>query len=164
MESTTLVNSLGIGGAIFVGLVLLWFLRIFIKRRTTANQANANSASATQKSWEEKRKHPRVAVSWPAQMETSEGQIEVQLKDISLGGAFVVCQNPLPLNEQFSLIINASKQGPFALNSEVVWSNVNVPEDKVINRGMGIRFIQNTDADRQRLNQVIMAHLEETID
>jgi hypothetical protein len=124
MESTTLVNSLGIGGAIFVGL--------------------------------------------PAQMETSEGQIEVQLKDISLGGAFVVCQNPLPLNEQFSLIINASSQGPFALNSEVVWSNINVPEDKVINRGMGIRFmirfIKNTDADRQRLNQVIMEHLEETID
>ena len=164
MENTTLVNSLGIGGTIFAGLVLLWFLRIFIKRRTAANQDNAISASASQTSWEEKRKHPRVAVSWPAQMETSEGQIEVQLKDISIGGAFVVCQNPLPLNEQFSLIINAPNQGPFALNSEVVWSNINVPEDKVINRGMGVRFIQNTDADRQRLNQVIMAHLEETIE
>ena len=128
------------------------------------NQAKAASAPASQTSWEEKRKHPRVAVSWPAQMDTSEGQIDVQLKDISLGGAFVVCQNPLPLNEQFSLIINASNQDPLTLNSEVVWSNINVPEDKVINRGMGIRFIKNTDADRQRLNHAIMAHLEEATD
>ena len=160
MDSAALVNSLGIGGAIFAGLVMLWFLRKFIKRRTAANQANAISASASQTSWEEKRKHPRVAVSWPAQIETSNGQIDVQLRDISLGGAFVVCQNPLPLSQQFLLIINAPNQDPLALNSEVVWSNINVPEDKIINRGMGVRFIQNTDADRQRLNRVIMAHLE----
>jgi c-di-GMP-binding flagellar brake protein YcgR len=160
MESTALVNSLGIGGAIFAGLVLLWFLRKFIKRRTVANQANAISAPASQTSWEEKRKHPRVAVSWPAQIETSNGQINAQLKDISLGGAFVVCQNPLPLNQQFSLIIKAPNQDSLALNAEVVWSNINVPEDKIINRGMGVRFIRNTDADRQRLNQVIMAYLE----
>ncbi len=159
-----MVNSLGIGGAIFAAVVLLWFLRTFVKRQMTTNHSNAVSASAPQTSWEEKRKHPRVAVSWPAQMETSDGQIDVQLRDISLGGAFVVCQHPLPLTQQFSLTIRAPGNTPFTLNSEVVWSNINVPADKVINRGMGVRFIQNTGEDRQRLNKVIMAHLEENME
>ena len=96
-------------------------------------------------------------------MTTSNGLVDGQTQNISLGGAFVVCQNPLPLTQQFSLTISAPSQDSLALNAEVVWSNINVPEDKIINRGMGVRFIRNTEKDRQRLNQVIMAHLEETI-
>jgi hypothetical protein len=43
----------------------------------------------------------------------------------------------------------------------VVWSNTNVPEDKVIYRGMGIKFVQNTDEDRQRLEYAITRQLQE---
>ena len=159
MDNTALVNSLGIGGAIFAGLVLVWFLRTYFKRRITPNQSNSIKTS-----WEEKRRHPRVAVSWTAQMETSQGNLSAQLKDISLGGAFVVCPNPLPLTEQFRLTVSAPSREPFTLNAEVVWSNSNVPEDKVINRGMGVRFIQNTDEDRKRLHLVIASHVEEAIE
>jgi c-di-GMP-binding flagellar brake protein YcgR len=86
--------------------------------------------------------------------------LEVQLKDISLGGAFVVCPNPLPLSEKFRISIEPPEQALLELNAEVVWSNANVPEDKIINRGMGIRFINNTDEDRRRLNDVITSFFE----
>ena len=42
-----------------------------------------------------------------------------------------------------------------SLNSEVVWSNANVPDDKIVNRGMGIRFIHNTDEVRESLKTAL---------
>lgn len=162
MDSTMLINSLGIGAAIFAGLVLLWFLRFFFKRRMTDQQSNQTLTSSRKTSWEEKRKHPRVAVSWPAQMEASQDSSAVQLKDISMGGAFVVCASPLPLSEKLRLTINAPNQDSITLNAEVVWSNANVPEEKVINRGMGVRFIENTDEERSCLHYVITSNLEES--
>jgi hypothetical protein len=45
-----------------------------------------------------------------------------------------------------------------------VWSNSNVPEDKVINRGMGIKFIENSDENRNGLNQVIRSYIEENVE
>jgi hypothetical protein len=161
MGSAILIKSIGIGAAIFVGFVLFWFIKKDLKRRMTTHQAGQLLAVSQKTSWEEKRRHPRVAVSWTACMEISREQVEVQLKDISLGGAFVVCRQPLSLNEIFRLTIRAPKQEPFALNAEVVWSNAGVPDDKIINRGMGVRFIRNTDADRRRLNAAITLHLGE---
>jgi hypothetical protein len=155
MNSSILINSIGIGAAIFAGFVFLWFLRTLFKRRGVQNQTNQMAADAQKKSWEEKRKHPRVSVSWPARMETQGGSRKAQLKDISLGGAFVVCPNPLPLTEKFRIFVDPPEQTPLELNAEVVWSNANVPEDKIINRGMGIRFINNPDEIRSRLDDVI---------
>ena len=160
MNSSILVNSIGIGAAIFAGLVLLTFLRTFFKRRGAKKQTNQMAADAQKKSWKEKRRHPRVSVSWPAYMETLEGSLKAQLKDISLGGAFVVCSNPLSLNEKFRIFIDPPEQTPLELNAEVVWSNANVPADQIINRGMGIRFINNSDEIRSRLNNIITSLFE----
>ena len=88
----------------------------------------------------------------------------MQLKDISLGGAFVVCPEPLALNDKFKISIRIPDREPLALNAEVVWSNRNMPGDKVVNRGMGIRFIENTEKDRQRLNTALAASLADSQD
>jgi len=82
------------------------------------------------------------------------------LKDISLGGAFVVCTEPLALNDKLKISIRIPNQEPLSLNAEVVWSNRNMPAERVVNRGMGIRFIENTEKDRQRLNEALAASLE----
>jgi c-di-GMP-binding flagellar brake protein YcgR len=161
MESGIIVTSLAIGAAIFVGLVIFWFFHGYLKRKIGPDQS-ALLATASKKSyWEEKRQHPRVAISWPAVLQTLDESIKVQLKDISLGGAFVVCRKPLSLKEKFQLSVEAPEQEAFLLNAEVVWSNTNVPEDKVIYRGMGIKFVQNTDEDRQRLEYAITRQLQE---
>jgi Tfp pilus assembly protein PilZ len=100
-----------------------------------------------------------MEVSWPAAMEIRHGSIKVRLKDISLGGAFVICTESIPLNEKFRLYVEAPDVDTFALNAEVVWSNMNVPKEKVIHRGMGIKFVKNTDAARKRLEKAISSHL-----
>jgi hypothetical protein len=157
MDNSLIVNSIGIGGAIFVGLILFWFVGIYLKKRLTSEQSNIGGSLSKKISWEEKRRHPRIAISWQAIVEKSGRSDEVQLRDISLGGAFVVCQEPLDLNERFMISISIPDQGPLGLNAEVVWSNINISEDRVVNRGMGIRFIENEEKERCKLQEAITA-------
>ena len=162
MDSNLLLNSIGIGGALFVGLIIFWFVSMYLKKRLASDQAAQGYTPSTKISWEEKRRHPRVAISWQAFIEMSGQTDNVQLKDISLGGAFVVCAEPLALNDRFKISIRIPNRELLLLNAEVVWSNSNVPADRVVNRGMGVRFIENTDKDRQRLNEALAVSLEDS--
>jgi Tfp pilus assembly protein PilZ len=162
MDSDIIVTSMGIGAAIFAGLIIFWFFHTFIKRKLGADQSVQSLNSSKKFKGEEMRRHPRMEVAWPAALEINHGSIKVRLKDISLGGAFVICREPIALNEKFRLYVEAPDEETFALNAEMVWSNMNVPQEKVIHRGMGIRFVQNTDAARKRLEKAISRHLRET--
>ena len=46
---------------------------------------------------------------------------------------------------------------PLALAAEVVWSNASVPPERVVHRGMGIRFIQLDPVGRTRLAKAVNA-------
>jgi len=162
MEAKLIVNSIGIGGAIFVGMILFWFVFVHLKKRMTSDQSASEISASNKIAWEERRRHPRIAIGWQAVIEQSDRRAAVQLKDISLGGAFVVCGEPLALYQRFKISINIPDQEPLALNAEVAWSNANVPRDKVVNRGMGIRFIQNEAQDRRRLQDAIAVAFEKT--
>jgi len=160
MENSLIVNSIGIGGAIFVGIVLVCFIVVYLKKRMAYDQSNQSLANPKKIYWEEKRRFPRLAISWGASVESRRGNADVQLKDISLGGAFVVCQQPLALKEKLKIVIDVPRHGSLPLNAEVVWSNVNVPDDKIVNRGMGIRFVENIAEYRDRLKAAISADFE----
>ena len=161
MDNGIIVTSLAIGAAIFAGLVIFWFFNAYVKRKLGADQS-VQLATTSQKSyWEEKRRHPRVVISWPAMLEPPYEHIQVQFKDISLGGAFVVCRKPLPLKEKIRFCIKVPEREELLLNAEVIWSNTNVPQDKVINRGMGVKFVQNTNKARQHLEKAISDRLKE---
>ena len=161
MDSGVIVTSMGIGAAIFAGLIVFWFFHTFIKRKLGSEQSAQLPNSSQKANGKDMRRHPRMKVAWPATMEIPHGSIKVRLKDISLGGAFIMSGEALPLNEKFRLYVEAPDEETFALNAEVVWSNMNVPEEKVIHRGMGVRFVQNTEAARKRLEKVISRHLRE---
>ena len=162
MDSGVIITSMGIGAAIFAGLIIFWFFHTFIKRKLGAEKSVQLPNSSQKFNGEELRRHPRMEVAWPAAMEIPHGSIKVRLKDISLGGAFVICRESIALNEQFRLYIEVPDDETFALNAEVVWSNMNVPEEKVIHRGMGIKFVQNTNAARKRLEKAIARLSRET--
>jgi uncharacterized protein (TIGR02266 family) len=161
MNSNIIVNSLGVGGIIFFVLLIVWFVAVYMKRRVGPDQYASGAVSLQKISWEEKRRQPRVAVSWKASVETDQETATVQVKDVSHGGAFVVCKNPLALKSRLRITLQPVDQDPLGLNAEVVWSNVNVPADKIINRGMGIRFIENDDDARNRLNQLIAGFFDD---
>ena len=161
MDSGVIVTSMGIGAAIFAGLIIFWFFHTFIKRKLGAEKSVPLPNSAQKFKGEELRRHPRMAVAWPAAMEIDHGSIKVRLKDISLGGAFVICRESIALNKEFRLYVEGPDEETFALNAEVVWSNMNMPQEKVIHRGMGIRFVRNTETARKRLEKAISRQLRE---
>lgn len=155
MDSGIIITSIGIGAGIFCSLIIFWFFHKIIKRRLGNDQSLQAINTAPLKSGRDQRRHPRIAVSWSASMEFGQMVAEVRLKDISLGGAFIICQEPVPLDEKLRIYIEVPNQDRFALNAEVVWSNMNVPEAKVIHRGLGVKFVQNSAAARTRLEEAI---------
>jgi ribulose bisphosphate carboxylase small subunit len=42
--------------------------------------------------------------------------------------------------------------------AEVIWTNSNLPESRVINRGMGIRIIAADAADIRYISEIIVQH------
>jgi len=156
--NTFLIVSIVVGGAFFVGIVLFWFIRVYFKKRAAPGiSAQAPAASALRINWEENRAQPRLSVSWNASFAAPHGPGRAQLKNISLGGAFVVCPAPLPLSDRFQIVIELPDRTSLALNAEVVWTNANVPSDMIVTRGMGVRFIDNDASKRRLLSDAISA-------
>jgi uncharacterized protein (TIGR02266 family) len=155
--SSFLTVSISIGGAVFVCLVVFWFLAVYLKRRVTGSSAPTSPAAPASGngSWDEKRAHPRLAISWPASLQALPGNARCQVKDISRGGAFVACAQPLELGSHFRITIAPPGANPIELNAEVVWSNQNVPAEQVVTRGMGVRFINNDETQRRQLSEAI---------
>lgn len=162
MATSIIVNSMGIGGGIFAGLVIFWFINVYLKKRIAADPSNHAAIYSPLLNGQEKRHHPRADVAFPVALKTARGDFEAALKDISVGGAFVICQNPLPLNQKFQIDIDLKDKNTLLLNAEVVWSNINVPDDKIVNRGMGIRFIDNPAEIRSDLYALITAAFEKS--
>jgi Tfp pilus assembly protein PilZ len=163
MESQFLINSIGLGGLFFVGVIVLWFVFVYLKKRITPSKPHPSIATAFNIPVENKRQHTRVDVSWEARLENSDKSLEVILNDISLGGAFVICQEPLAMQDQIKIIINRPTAAEaLSLNAEVVWTNANMPLDRVVNRGMGIKFINNEPKERQQLQDAIDAAFEKS--
>jgi len=138
----------------FLGFVLVFVVYYLWKVRIGSDFDCPSSIRLPQNIGEQNRKHPRADVNWAVSMETSEGDMEAELKNISLGGAFICCKRPLPLGEIFRLTLMGPDKDPVTATAEVVWSNVNVPNEKVINRGMGVRFIKMSDRHIQLVRQL----------
>ncbi len=88
----------------------------------------------------DRRLQPRVEVTWPVTMLTAEGTIPGETKDISMQGAYIYCENPLPQSERFVLSVKAPAAS-MQVMAQVVWLNNSSPDKKDDAPGMGVRFI-----------------------
>jgi uncharacterized protein (TIGR02266 family) len=129
----------------FLGFLAVWLVYYFWKMQIPSDTDRRMSANAAQSGGKENREHPRMDINWTASLETSQGTVAGQVKNISVGGAFICCAKLLPIGEMFQLTMTAPDNEPMKAAAKVVWSNVNVPESKVVNRGMGVRFINMSE-------------------
>jgi uncharacterized protein (TIGR02266 family) len=153
--------KLGFGAVCFMFTVaLIYTINNFFRKRMQACQEEGTAAGLIDVTIKEQRRYQRVDIDYPVKMMTPQGAIAAQTKNISLGGAFICCQKPLPLGQNFCVTIEAPLHQPFTVNAEVIWSNTNVPDEKVVNRGMGIRFLQITKDNREILDKIISAGMQ----
>jgi uncharacterized protein (TIGR02266 family) len=155
MTEGDVITLASLGGVVcLLTLVLIMLIVSYYRKRSSSYRGKHVPIRAPSTLGKERREHPRAKTTWPVEMETSQGTITAETKDISIGGAFITCPKPLPIKEVFRLTMNVPDGEPISAVAEVVWSNSNVPDDKVIHRGMGIRFIQISDEHIQFIKQI----------
>ena len=72
----------------------------------------------------DRRRHPRSEVNWPVVIESPQGSKSGEARNISSGGAFIICDKPLAPNEVFDLSIQLRDRATSLLGrAQVVWAN-----------------------------------------
>jgi hypothetical protein len=97
----------------------------------------------------ERREHPRVEIRWPIKIKTSQGLIEGRLRNLGAGGAYIHCEQTPEPGEHVALTIKPPDQPPLEITAEVVWTG------KVFALGMGVNFVDISDADRHLIAEIV---------
>jgi transcription termination factor Rho len=62
------------------------------------------------------------------------------------------------MGQKFQLTIHLPDRAPLQLRAEVTWSNMHLPAEMVVNRGMGVRFIEAGEDAVCLINDTISRH------
>ena len=96
----------------------------------------------------ETRFYPRISVDWDAVIRTSEGSLEVKIKDISLGGACILYPVGYEFDEHLSIFLKPPGAKSVRVIAETVWSEKSDPENRMMFK-MGVRFLAISPEDRE---------------
>ena len=104
----------------------------------------------------ERRQFPRVEVRWPVTMLTARGPIHGEIINISLGGAFVHCLNEPDSSDAFRMVITVPDSRQFLrATARVARSNIYNPDEADELPGIGVRFVEISEDDRQYIREVV---------
>ena len=100
----------------------------------------------------ERRNDQRFQVRWPMHILAADRPRSGETEDISLGGAFIRCEEPPPPDEKILLTFENHSSTMRYVLARVAWTNLESQgsSDKPI--GMGIQFMQflNTQQPREK--------------
>ena len=99
---------------------------------------------------EERRMDQRFQVRWPIHILAVGGSRRGETEDISLGGAFIRCEKPLPPDEKVLLTFGNPSGNMQVVFAKVAWTNLESrgSSDKPV--GMGVQFMQFLSTSRPR--------------
>ena len=84
-----------------------------------------------------------------------------QVRDISLGGAFICCQVPSEPGKVLKLTIRFSPMSsPLKIEGTVIRSNVYCLDDETMCHGMRVRFTGISDDDRRFISSLTSRYLK----
>jgi c-di-GMP-binding flagellar brake protein YcgR len=111
----------------------------------------------------ERRRYPRAIASWPVVLVTSEGDLTGRTRDISAGGAFICCRQPLRSNEKFSIVLYSIPQlgRHLRIIAKVVRSDIYC-NDLLMSHGMGVQFTSISEEDHKLLSTLVSDYQEPT--
>ena len=101
----------------------------------------------------------RAEPNWPATIQTAAGETaQTSIVSVTHGSAFITSSKQLAIGEKFQITVHIPDRTPLELKAEVTWSNMHLPAEKVVNRGMGIRFIEAGEDAVCLINDTISRH------
>ena len=84
-----------------------------------------------------------------------------ETKDVSHGGAFILCREPLKPKEVLEVSISVSLLCPrVQATVEVMWSNFSASDNEGRPRGMGVKFTNIDGTDQELISALIADHLQ----
>lgn len=102
----------------------------------------------------ERRLHPRILVKWPAVVETPQGSLEGETKDVSVDGVFIFCSKEPEIGENFPIVLKPSEQRTISVVGEKIWSGSFTIDNRTV-FGMGVQFIHISPEDRNYIADLI---------
>jgi type IV pilus assembly protein PilZ len=123
---------------------------------------------------DERRIHDRFEVTWDVDCTTEDTFLYASISNISQMGIFVTTREPLPIGTKIWLSFtpqknrarqnadvtqetNAAESEPFKLEGVVAWVNPVKENGDNPNPGMGVRFVDLTLPDRERIVDLVRA-------
>jgi len=103
----------------------------------------------------EQRSFERINYKIPVVIKNGEKSFQAVTKDISLRGAFVISNEKTDLNSELQINLFATFQKEAWFNAKVIWSNTNLPENKIIIPGFGIKFIKVKEKEKHLLTKLM---------
>jgi len=97
----------------------------------------------------ERRISPRAEIRWPVIIKTAQDTIEAKLRNLGVGGAYIHCDWAPEPGEIVALTLQPPTGSSLEITAEVVWAG------KVLALGMGVRFVEMSDEDRQFIAKTI---------
>ena len=99
----------------------------------------------------EKRRSKRSNVRWPVSVESERGTIEGEIRNISLNGIYVRCDEPLRVNEDFRMAIIPPNRQAIGLTGKVVWADMYGLDQEENAFGMGVCLVEIAEEDQKFL-------------
>jgi PilZ domain len=106
---------------------------------------------------QEQRKHPRKEVNWPITIIAEHGTIKGEIRNISVDGIFVLCDEPLRLNETYRMSVLPGKHQAIGVSGKVVRADAYCMAEDNSAFGMGICLVEISDQDRATLREILTA-------
>lgn len=104
----------------------------------------------------DRRTSERFPVEWAVDCVAEETFLYAEITNISQMGIFVACAEPFEIGTRLSLRFRSSQEElSFSLPGQVQWVNQKSCLSRCRNPGMGIRFVDLSQGDRERIVEII---------
>lgn len=103
----------------------------------------------------EKRRSKRSNVRWPVAVESEQGTIQGETRNISLSGIYVRCDEPLRVNEDFRMAIIPPNRQAIGLTGKVVWADMYGIDQDENAFGMGVCLVEIAKEDKEFLENAV---------
>ena len=105
----------------------------------------------------EKRRHPRVEISWPVTVVTDEGIISGRAENLSFVGTLIRCSETVELPYDFRLVFRPAERQLLITTAERVWSRPIISNNST-SHVMGVRFTYIPEHERRLFSRTIFSH------
>jgi len=103
----------------------------------------------------DRRKHYRMDVRWPVTIIMNSGTVEGETMNISAQGVSVSCDDPLLLNEIYTLHIRPPDYDVIEVSGKVVWSEIYGIDGENKTVGIGVCIVEISGKDLGYFKDII---------